>query len=230
MHFIFYGIRESNNRNFYEETQSREPTHSLSNLEQNKTQPLIDNNFSEGLKNSSTDQPSSSNFEFESSFEEELFEGLKSDSSSFIFTNEYGGIREVKLNRFSRLSRDYNMSHIGDPMLALSFTDEDGRTSMGMLSKQRKYKVIQNDEKSVALEWHLPGQFRITRHYERDDNSSYVFVHKTTFSNLSKTPLVLDRVKMQLGTAFRIDRLYNPFDNASTYLNVGYYNSGSSSS
>ena len=43
------------------------------------------------------------------------------------------------------------MSHIGDPMLALSFTDEDGRTSMGMLSKQRKYKVIQNDEKSVAL-------------------------------------------------------------------------------
>ena len=30
---------------------------------------------------------------------------------------------------------------------------------------------------------------------------------------------------MQLGTAFRIDRLYNPFDNASTYLNVGYYNS-----
>ena len=92
-------------------------------------------------------------------FEEELFEGLKSDSSSFIFTNEYGGIREVKLNRFSRLSRDYNMSHIGDPMLALSFTDEDGRTSMGMLSKQRKYKVIQNDEKSVALEWHLPGQF-----------------------------------------------------------------------
>ena len=31
---------------------------------------------------------------------------------------------------------------------------------------------------------------------------------------------------MQLGTAFRIDRLYNPFDNASTYLNVGDYNSG----
>ena len=210
----------------YEEAQRRESTHSLSNLEQNKTQTLIDNNFSEGLKNSSTDQPSSSNFEFESNFEEELFEGLISDSSSLIFTNEYGGIREVKLNRFSRLSRDYNMSHIGDPMLALSFTNEDGRVSMGMLSKQRKYKLIQKDEKSVALEWHLPGQFRITRHYERDDNSSYVFIHKTTFSNLSKTPLVLDRVKMQLGTAFRIDRLYNPFDNASTYLNVGYYNSG----
>ena len=45
---------------------------------------------------------------------------------------------EVKLNRFSRLSRDYNMSHIGDPMLALSFTDEDGRTSMGDAFKAEK--------------------------------------------------------------------------------------------
>ena len=34
----------------YEETQRRESTHSLSNLEQNKTQPLIDNNFSETQK------------------------------------------------------------------------------------------------------------------------------------------------------------------------------------
>ena len=36
----------------------------------------------------------------------------------------------------------------------------------------------------------------------------------------------LERVRLSLGNAFQIPRMYNPFDYASTYLNVGYFNSG----
>ena len=31
---------------------------------------------------------------------------------------------------------------------------------------------------------------------------------------------------MYLGSSFQIPRMYNPFDQASTYLSVGYYNDG----
>ena len=38
--------------------------------------------------------------------------------------------------------------------------------------------------------------------------------------------MVIDRVRMYLGSSFQIPRMYNPFDQASTYLSVGYYNDG----
>jgi len=157
---------------------------------------------------------------------EELYEGLINEYSTLVFTNHSGGVREVKLKEFSRLSRDYNMTHVGDSMLSLSFEDEEGRKLPGVLSSPREYKRVRSDESSVVYEWELPNVLRIERIYSRENNSTYLFDHRTILTNLSTNPLALERVKLNLGTAFRMPRLYNPFDNAATYLNVGYYNAG----
>ena len=158
--------------------------------------------------------------------EEELFEGLANEFSTLVFTDHSGGVREVKLKEFSRLSRDYNMTHVGDSMLSLSFEDEEGRKLPGVLSSPRKYEKVRSDRSTVVYEWKLANFLKIERIYTREDNSTYLFDHKTILTNLSTNPLALDRVKINLGTAFRMPRLYNPFDNAATYLNVGYYNAG----
>jgi YidC/Oxa1 family membrane protein insertase len=158
--------------------------------------------------------------------EEVLFEGLANEFSTLVFTDHSGGVREVKLKEFSRLSRDYNMTHVGDSMLSLSFEDEEGRKLPGVLSSPRKYEKVRSDRSTVVYEWKLANFLKIERIYTREDNSTYLFDHKTILTNLSTNPLALDRVKINLGTAFRMPRLYNPFDNAATYLNVGYYNAG----
>ena len=179
--------------------------------------PATDQNLSQ------TTFPSSP---FEITKNEKLYEGLTNEYSTLVFTNHSGGVREVKLKEFSRLSRDYNMTHVGDSMLSLSFEDEEGRKLPGVLSSPREYKRVRSDESSVVYEWELPNVLRIERIYSRESNSTYLFDHRTTLTNLSTNPLALERVKLNLGTAFRMPRLYNPFDNAATYLNVGYYNAG----
>ena len=158
-------------------------------------------------------------------FNESLTESLSNQHSSIVFTNSSGSIREVKLKEFSRLSRDYNMSHFNEPMLALSFEDESGRSLMGAAAPEN-YELVKNENGSIVYRWEKANELRIERYYSREDNDTYVFYHKTVLTNLGKTPLVLDRVKLNLGSAFRMERLYNPFDNAATYLNVGYYNDG----
>ena len=179
--------------------------------------PATDQNLSQ------TTFPSSP---FEITKNEKLYEGLTNEYSTLVFTNHSGGVREVKLKEFSRLSRDYNMTHVGDSMLSLSFEDEEGRKLPGVLSSPREYKRVRSDESSVVYEWELPNVLRIERIYSRENNSTYLFDHRTILTNLSTNPLALERVKLNLGTAFRMPRLYNPFDNAATYLNVGYYNAG----
>ena len=159
------------------------------------------------------------------SFNESLTESLSNQHSSIVFTNSSGSIREVKLKEFSRLSRDYNMSHLYEPMLALSFEDEAGRKLMGTAAP-KKYELVKNKNGSIVFRWEKPNELRIERYYSREDNDTYVFDHKTVLTNLGNTPLLLDRLKLNLGSAFRMERLYNPFDNAATYLNVGYYNDG----
>ncbi len=157
---------------------------------------------------------------------EELYEGLSNSFSSLIFTNHSGGVREVNLKQFSRLSRDYNMTHPDEPLLSLSFVDESGRTLSSDLSFPKKYKRIVTGDQSIVYEWELPNKLRIQRKYTRENDNTYVFNHKLILTNLSSDPLPLGRVKINLGCAFRMPRLYNPFDNAATYLNVGYYNAG----
>ena len=110
-------------------------------------------------------------------------------------------------------------------MLALSFEDESGRKLMGAAAPEN-YELVKNENGSIVYRWEKANELRIERYYSREDNDTYVFDHKTVLTNLGKTPLFLDRVKLNLGSAFRMERLYNPFDNAATYLNVGYYNDG----
>ncbi len=163
---------------------------------------------------------------FDSLEKEELYEGLSNNFSSLLFTNHSGGVREVNLKQFSRLSRDYNMTHPGEPLLSLSFVDESGRTLPSDLSLPKKYKRIVTENQSIVYEWELPNKLRIQRKYTRENQNTYVFNHKLILTNLSSDPLPLGRIKINLGSAFRMPRLYNPFDNAATYLNVGYYNAG----
>ena len=108
---------------------------------------------------------------------EELFEGLSNDFSNLIFTNQTGAVREVKLKKFSRLSRDYNMSHVGDGMLSLTFEDEDGRKLPGFSSFPGGFKRVKSDPQSIVYLWEIPNRLRIKRHYTREDNSTYVFEH-----------------------------------------------------
>jgi len=196
---------------------SGESSRAFSEFNSSFQTPATDQNLSQ------TTFPSSP---FEITKNEKLYEGLTNEYSTLVFTNHSGGVREVKLKEFSRLSRDYNMTHVGDSMLSLSFEDEEGRKLPGVLSSPREYKRVRSDESSVVYEWELPNVLRIERIYSRENNSTYLFDHRTTLTNLSTNPLALERVKLNLGTAFRMPRLYNPFDNAATYLNVGYYNAG----
>ena len=117
------------------------------------------------------------------------------------------------------------MSHFEDPMLSLSFEDENGNKLYGFPTPE-KYEIVTSGDDSVVYKWEKPGELRIERYYSREDNQSYVFDHKTILTNLSENPLELNRIKLNLGSAFRMNRLYNPFDNAATYLNVGYFNDG----
>jgi YidC/Oxa1 family membrane protein insertase len=158
-------------------------------------------------------------------FPEVVTKGLTNSFSSLIFTNRFGSIKQVMLKKHSRLSQDYNMSHFEDPMLSLSFEDENGNKLYGFPTPE-KYEIVTSGDDSVVYKWEKSGELRIERYYSREDNQSYVFDHKTILTNLSENPLELNRIKLNLGSAFRMNRLYNPFDNAATYLNVGYFNDG----
>ena len=127
-----------------------------------------DNNLNQSTTRSTFD---------ESIQKEELFEGLSNNFSSLVFTNHNGGIREVSLKQFSRLSRDYNMTHPGEPLLSLSFEDESGKKLIGDLSVPKKYKRIESENQSVVYRWELPNKLRIERIYIREDSSTYVFSH-----------------------------------------------------
>ena len=122
------------------------------------------------------------------SFNESLTESLSNQHSSIVFTDSSGSIREVKLKEFSRLSRDYNMSHLNEPMLALSFEDESGRKLMGTAAP-KKYELVKNKNGSIVYRWEKPNELRIERYYSREDNDTYVFDHKTVLTNLGNTPL-----------------------------------------
>ena len=157
---------------------------------------------------------------------EQLVSGLENSYSSLIFSNHTGGLREVRLNKYDRLSKEYDMIQQGEPLLALSFEDENGRLLKGIIPDPRAFRLIENSPRKVLYRWESPGKLRIEREYLRDSNSTYVFAHQTRITNLGKDPLAFERMRLHLGSAFQIPRLYNPFDSSATYLNVGYYNSG----
>ena len=159
--------------------------------------------------------------------EEKLNYALENDYSLPVFTNHMGGIREVRLKEQGRLSKDYNMTHEGEPLLSLALEDENGREYKSSLPDPRAFRLVpQTDPAKILYQWELAGQLRVEREYTREANSTYVILHETRITNLGKTDRFFERIKFNLGDAFRIPRLYNPFDSSETYLNVGYYNAG----
>ena len=162
--------------------------------------------------------------------EEKTYEGLASDSSSYVFTNFDGAIRAVRLAKGSRLNKDYEMAFPknAEAPFALFFEDEDGRTLTISGFERSAYEI---DEATGHLSnmvtfVNRSGSVEIRREYVREANETYIVRHKTTVKNLGASTLKLDRMRVGLGAALPIRRLYNPFDYSETYLNVGYYNSG----
>ena len=84
------------------------------------------------------------------------------------------------------------MSHLSEPMLALSFEDESGRKLMGTAAP-KNYELVKNENGSIVYRWEKANELRIERYYSREDNDTYVFDHKTVLTNLGNTPLLLDR-------------------------------------
>ena len=157
---------------------------------------------------------------------ESLFNGLGNNYSSFTFTSRSGGLRNIQLKEYDRLSKSYEMRQIGEPFLAISFFKTDGSEINLFKNSPNFVREETNTDSVISYEWISDENIRIKREYQREDNSSYLIYHKTSIENLNDYPVQIDKISLNLGSAFQISRLYNPFDNSSTYLNVGYYNAG----
>ena len=159
--------------------------------------------------------------------EENLLEVLGNNHSSFVFSNHTGGIREIKIHEFGRLSKEFSMPQEGDPFLSISFEDSNGRSLNSKIPNPRAFKPqLSSDKLKITYKWVSNQNLQIERIFWRESNSTYVLSHQTRISNLGKLPLNLERMRLQLGSAFQIPRMPNPFDTASHYLNVGYFNAG----
>ena len=158
--------------------------------------------------------------------EEKLTDGLSTDLSSITFSNHTGAIRSVQLHQSERLNKAYDIDHSEQPFLGIAFEDESGVLLSEALPNPRDFSLIESSPSRVVYRWESPGNLSIDRIYERSEVDGYGLIHKTVFRSLRDSPMVIDRVRMYLGSSFQIPRMYNPFDQASTYLSVGYYNEG----
>ena len=158
--------------------------------------------------------------------EEKLTDGLSTDLSSITFSNHTGAIRSVQLHQSERLNKAYDIEHSDQPLLGIAFEDESGALLSEALPNPRGFRLIESSPSRVVYRWESPGNLSIDRIYERSEADGYGLIHKTVFRSLRDSPMVIDRVRMYLGSSFQIPRMYNPFDQASTYLSVGYYNEG----
>ena len=114
----------------------------------------------------------------------------------------------------------------GEPLLGISFYNMDG-SKRNLFKKTKNFsRKYETNDKKITFELISSENIKITREYWRENNSSYMVNHLTIIENLNDFPVQVDKVRLHLGSAFQIPRLYNPFDNSSTYLNVGYYNDG----
>ena len=158
--------------------------------------------------------------------EEKLTDGLSTNLSSITFSNHTGAIRSVQLHVSERLNKAYDIEHSDQPLLGIAFEDESGALLSEALPNPRGFRLIESSPSRVVYRWESPGNLSIDRIYERSEADGYGLIHKTVFRSLRDSPMVIDRVRMYLGSSFQIPRMYNPFDQASTYLSVGYYNDG----
>ena len=158
--------------------------------------------------------------------DEILTPGLSTDLSSVLFSNHTGGIRSIQLHKSNRLSKAYDLNHTQNPLLGIALEDNAGNLIAEGLPNPREFKIVEENSQRIVFRWRSNNDLQIDRIYERDPSDGYVINHRTIFENLRSAPIAIDRVRMFLGSSFQIPRMYNPFDQASTYLSVGYYNDG----
>jgi len=153
-------------------------------------------------------------------------DGLSTNLSSVTFSNHTGSIRSIELHESSRLNKAFAANHPDEPLLGISFEDDQGRLIREAMPKPRDFRLIENSPTRVVYRSVSSGDLQIDRIYERLEEDGYVIRHSTIFTSLRSSPMAIERVRMSLGSSFQIPRMYNPFDQASTYLSVGYYNDG----
>ena len=158
--------------------------------------------------------------------DEILTPGLSTDLSSVLFSNHTGGIRSIQLHKSDRLSKAYDLNHTQNPLLGIALEDNAGNLIAEGLPNPREFKIVEENSQRIVFRWKSNNDLQIDRIYERDPSDGYLINHRTIFKNLRSAPIAIDRVRMFLGSSFQIPRMYNPFDQASTYLSVGYYNDG----
>ena len=158
--------------------------------------------------------------------DEILTPGLSTDLSSVLFSNHTGGIRSIQLHKSNRLSKAYDLNHTQNPLLGIALEDNAGNLIAEGLPNPREFKIVEENSQRIVFRWKSNNDLQIDRIYERDPSDGYLINHRTIFENLRSAPIAIDRVRMFLGSSFQIPRMYNPFDQASTYLSVGYYNDG----
>lgn len=158
--------------------------------------------------------------------DEILTPGLSTDLSSVLFSNHTGGIRSIQLHKSDRLSKAYDLNHTQNPLLGIALEDNAGNLIAEGLPNPREFKIVEENSQRIVFRWKSNNDLQIDRIYERDPSDGYLINHRTIFQNLRSAPIAIDRVRMFLGSSFQIPRMYNPFDQASTYLSVGYYNDG----
>ncbi len=158
--------------------------------------------------------------------DEILTPGLSTDLSSVLFSNHTGGIRSIQLHKSDRLSKAYDLNHTQNPLLGIALEDNAGNLIADGLPNPREFKIVEENSQRIVFRWKSNNDLQIDRIYERDPSDGYLINHRTIFKNLRSAPIAIDRVRMFLGSSFQIPRMYNPFDQASTYLSVGYYNDG----
>ena len=216
------GSQQAERNNFPSNTQSESKT----------VRPTIDGNQTWDVSQNREDSPASfTSNEFGIKPENELGDeiltpGLSTDLSSVLFSNHTGGIRSIQLHKSNRLSKAYDLNHTQNPLLGIALEDNAGNLIAEGLPNPREFKIVEENSQRIVFRWKSNNDLQIDRIYERDPSDGYVINHRTIFENLRSAPIAIDRVRMFLGSSFQIPRMYNPFDQASTYLSVGYYNDG----
>ena len=216
------GSQQAERNNFPSNTQSESKT----------VRPTIDGNQTWDVSQNREDSPASftsNEFGIKPANElgdEILTPGLSTDLSSVLFSNHTGGIRSIQLHKSDRLSKAYDLNHTQNPLLGIALEDNAGNLIADGLPNPREFKIVEENSQRIVFRWRSNNDLQIDRIYERDPSDGYVINHRTIFENLRSAPIAIDRVRMFLGSSFQIPRMYNPFDQASTYLSVGYYNDG----
>ncbi len=200
-----------------------EQTQRVEGIEGNSSPYLTTPDIEPGIINSEDSTPFAAVVQLG---EEKLTDGLSTNLSSITFSNHTGAIRSVQLHESERLNKAYDIEHSEQPLLGIAFEDESGAILSEALPNPRGFRLIESSPSRVVYRWESPGNLSIDRIYERSEADGYGLTHKTVFRSLRDSPMVIDRVRMYLGSSFQIPRMYNPFDQASTYLSVGYYNEG----